>query len=198
MLVKGGKYNLLLARVVVVVTAAVICAAFYLSYRTKSETYYSLNSQLTTETSRFKTLSDKTLLVAEYEEKFNQYMPIEQYENENRLYWLDSLDKIRIKNKIPKLNYTISVQKPYDYKDGLIKTKGLKIKVSEIKLTMSLMHEADLLSVARDLKNIKTSIHIVNSCNLKRTTAAGKANFNTSKPNIDATCNIKWFTFKVI
>ena len=194
MLAKGGKYNLLMARSVVIFTAVIICGVFYQSYISKSETYISLNTRLNSETKRFKTLSDKTLLVAEYENEFKKYQPIEQYETENRLYWLDSLDKIRVKYKIPKLTYSISKQQPYNYKDKLINQRGLKVKVSEIKLSMNLMHEGDLVSVVRDLNNIKSSLHVVNSCELERLSNKQKS---AARPNIKATCFIKWFTFKV-
>ena len=191
----AGKYNILLASLVVVVTAVIISVVFYQSYSVKLKKYNALSNKLNSESKRFTKLDDMSLLAAEYAEKFNQYMPVERYENENRLYWLDSLEKIRLKYKIPRLKYSIGVRKPYTYNDGVIKDKGLAVYISNIKLSMGLMHEADLISVINSIKSIKDSIHVVSSCQLKRTaTGAGMSSVHA---NIEAICNVKWFTFKV-
>lgn len=199
--VKSKRYNLILARTAVITTATIILVVLYFNFEEKNNTYTHLSTQLNSETKRFKTLSDKTLLVTEYEEEFNKFMPIKQYETENRLYFLDALDKIRIKNKIPKLNYSIGAQKPYKYNDGIMKKKGLNAKVSEVTLSMSLMHSADLVNIVRDLKNIKSSLHVVSSCELERLSSHKQKTSRASKtynPNLKASCLIKWFTFKVI
>ncbi|MDH5425011.1 MAG: hypothetical protein OEY29_08470 [Gammaproteobacteria bacterium] len=193
---RASKYNILLASSVVVITATVICILFYQSYNEKYNNYMSLNNQLKSESRRFTRLDDMSSLVALYEEKFNQYMPVKQYEDENRLYFLDSLERIRLQHKVPALSYSISARKPYDYKDGIIKEKGLKVSVSDIELKMSLMHEGDLLDVVASIKQIKKSVHIVTACQLSRIGSAAVRD-RSSGPNIDALCNIKWFTFKV-
>lgn len=192
-----GKYNLLLARSMIVLTALIVWFIFYEQYQGKTETYNNLNQQLKEQVSNFKSLNDKALLAELYEKKFNQFMPIEQYESENRLYWLDQLDAIRVKHNIPKLSYSFSATKPYDYKDGLIKHKGLKVSVSNIRLTMGLLHAGDLVTVLNDLKAIKSSIHAITSCEMQRLNTSGRSKPVPGVPNIEAICNLKWFTFKV-
>jgi len=197
MLVKVRNYNLWIARSVVMVTAVIIWFIYYQSYQTKLELFNEQTTKLNKQAARFKSLNDMTLLVKEYEENFNAYMPIKQYENENRLLWLDALDVIRIKHNIPKLNYSVSVRKKYSYNDKLITSKGLNVSFSDIKLSMSLMHEADLINILRDLKSIEPSIHVVNSCELKRKTDRKNENLLSSRPKVEAVCNVRWFTFKV-
>jgi len=197
MQVSTGKYNILLASSVVVVTAIIICVVFYESYQTKLVHYQKLNTQLNKESKRFSKLDDMSLLAAEYQERFNSYMPVEQYENENRLYWLDSLEKIRSVHKIPRLSYSISARKPYLYDDGIISDKGVKVSVSDVSLKMNLMHEADLMAVIDSINKIKKSIHVLSSCQLKRLGLLNKETVIMSAPNIEATCNVKWYTFKV-
>jgi len=195
MQVSAGKYNLLLASSVVVVAALIICLVFYQSFQTKTEHYQILNAKLNKESKRFSRLDNLSLVAAEYKKQFNRYMPVEQYETENRLYWLDELEKIRVEQKIPQLRYAISVRRPYQYNDGVIGDRGLQVFVSDIKLTLSLMHEADLMRVLESIKKIKKSIHVISSCQLRRLTT-GTA-IRTSIPNVEASCNVKWFTFKV-
>jgi hypothetical protein len=191
------RYNIFLASLVVVITALIISVLFYQGYQSKLERYNQLNKKLSVESKRFTKLDDKSRMVAEYEERFNRYMPVDRYEKENRLYWLDALEKIRFKYKIPKLSYSIGVRKPYDYKDGVIKDKGLTVFVSDIKLTMSLMHEADLISVTNSLKEIKDSVHVISSCQLKRIGKGNSVKVSFSSPNIEAICNVRLYTFKV-
>lgn len=191
------RYNLFLASLVVVVTALIISAIFYQSYQSKLERYNQLNKKLSIESKRFTKLDDKSRMIAEYQERFNRYMPVDRYEKENRLYWLDALEKIRFKYKIPKLSYSIGIRKKYDYKDGVINDRGLNVFVSDIKLTMSLMHEADLVSITNNLKKIKDSVHVISSCRLRRIAATSRISTSFSSPNIEAICNVRWYTFKV-
>lgn len=192
------KNKQMIARVVVLFASAVMFALFYHIFETKSEEYSSLNAKLGTQIQRFKTLSDTTKLAAEYESKFTKYMPVKQYETENRLAWIDMLQTIRKKHKIPGINFSFSKQQPYDYKDGLIKHRGLKVSVTDIKVSMKLMHEAELISVIKDIKKITPSIHLLNSCELKRLKNSKGVSVNRAVANIDALCHIKWFTFRVI
>jgi len=193
--VSAGRYNLLVASSVVVVAALIICFIFYQSFETKTAQYQVLNTKLNKESKRFSRLDNLSLVAAEYKKQFNRYMPVKQYETENRLYWLDELEKIRIKQKIPQLRYEISTRRPYKYDDGVIADKGLKVFVSDIKLNLSLLHEADLMRALRSIKNIKKSIHVISSCEVRRLNS-GSA-IRTSVPNVEARCNVKWFTFKV-
>ena len=194
---KFRKHNHLIARSVVVGVALIIWLFFYQSYYSKSELYEQMNSQLSAEVKRFNSLNNQNEIAIEYKEKFESYMPVSQYENENRLYWLDVLKKIRIKHKIPSLKYSFTSRKSYNFKDGILKKKGLKVYVTDTLLSMGLMHEADLTAVIRDIQNIKKSVHVITSCKLKRLSKNSNKS-RSGSPNIDAACELKLFTFKVI
>ena len=193
----AGKYNILLASSVVVITSLIISILFYQTYQSKLDHYSNINQKLSNESKRFTILDSMSRTVAEYEARFNRYMPVKRFEEEDRLYLLDALETIRIKYKIPKLTYSIGVRKPYNYKDGVIQDRGLTVMVSDIKLTMSLMHEIDLISITNSLKKIKDSIQLVTSCKLKRIGASNTIKASVSSPNIEAICNVRWYTFKV-
>jgi len=195
MQVSAGKYNLLLASSVVVVAALIICFVFYQSFETKTAAYQVLNTKLNKESKRFSRLDNLSLVAAEYKKQFNRYMPVRQYATENRLYWLDELEKIRVQQKIPQLRYEISTRRPYQYDDGVISDRGLQVFVSDIKLTLSLMHETDLMLALQSIKKIKKSIHVISSCEVRRLNSGTAV--RTSIPNVEASCNVKWFTFKV-
>lgn len=193
----AGKYNILLASSVVVVISLIISILFYQTYQSKLDRFDNINQKLSNESKRFATLDDMSRTVAEYEARFNRFMPVKRFEEEDRLYLLDALEAIRIKYKIPNLTYTIGVRKPYNYKDGVINDRGLTVMVSDIKLTMNLMHEIDLISITKSLKKIKDSIQLVTSCKLKRIGAVNATSASVSSPNIEAICNVRWYTFKV-
>lgn len=193
----AGKYNLLLASSVVVIISLIISVLFYQTYQSKLDHYSNINQKLSNESKRFTILDDMSRTVAEYEVQFNRFMPVKRFEEEDRLYLLDALETIRIKYKIPKLAYSIDARKPYNYKDGVIKDRGLKVMVSDIKLTMNLMHEVDLISITKSLKKIKRSIQLITSCKLKRIGDVNKTKASVSSPNIEAICNVRWYTFKV-
>jgi len=197
MQVSTGKYNVVMARSVIIVTAVVVWIVFYQSYESKTQRYEQLNNNLTQQVNRFNKLSDLSVLVEDYAERFKEFMPVKQFETENRLYWLDQLELIRVRHKIPKLRYEISKRLPYKYNDGLIKDKGIKVTVSDMKLTMGLMHIGDLTSVLADLEQIKSAVYVVSSCEMDLLNSNIKNSLKSSQANIEAVCNIKWFTFKV-
>ncbi|MDH5516910.1 MAG: hypothetical protein OEY36_03695 [Gammaproteobacteria bacterium] len=189
------KYNQLIAKALLLFTSVIVFVVFFQLYQTKNDDYKRLNSKLTAEASRFKTLTETTGMASEYESRFNHYMPVKQYETENRLYLIDRLQTIRTKHNLSAINYSFGSQIPYDYKDGLISERGLKVNVSNITLSMKLKHEQQLIAVLRDIDNIKSAIHLLSSCELKRLAAA---NVQFAVENIDAQCHLKWFTFKVL
>lgn len=193
----AGKYNILLASGVVVAISLIISVLFYQTYQLKLDHFSNINQKLSNESKRFTTLDNMSSTVAEYGVRFNRFMPVKRFEEEDRLYLLDALETIRIKYKIPKLTYSIGVRKPYSYNDDVIKDRGLTVKVSDIKLTMSLMHEIDLISITKSLKKIKGSIQLITSCQLKRISAVNDTKASVSSPNIEAICNLRWYTFKV-
>lgn len=197
MRVSAGKYNVLLARSVIVITAIIVWAVFYQAYENKSQQHEQLTKKLNQQVKRFNKLSDVSILVEEYADRFNTFMPVEQFEDENRLYWLDQLELIRIRHQIPELQYEISSRQPYKYNDGLIKDKGIQVKVSDMKLTMGLLHIGDLVSVLDDLERIKSSVHLITSCELRLLNTNKKAGLISTRENIQTVCHVKWFTFKV-
>ena len=197
MRVSAGKYNVILARSFVVVVAVVVWFVFYQTYETKTQHYEQLNKNLTQQVERFNKLNNLSVLVEDYSERFNKFMPVKQFENENRLYWLDQLELIRVRHKIPNLRYEISQRKDYKYKDGLIKNKGIKISVSDMKLTMGILHIGDLTSVLDDIQRIESSVKLVTSCEIRLLGSGKKEKLGSSRENIEAVCYIKWFTFKV-
>jgi len=197
MLVSAGKYNVLLARSAIVLTAFIVWFVFYQSYENKMQRHEQLNNDLTLQVNRFNKLSDLSVLIENYGDRFNKFMPVSRYENENRLYWLDQLELIRVRHKIPKLRYEISPRQPYKYKDGLIKDKGIKVHVSNMKLTMGLMHIGDLTSVLEDIDQIESSVKLVTSCEMRLLNTSKKSSLVSTRENIEAICHIKWFTFKV-
>ena len=197
MQVSAGKYNVLLSRSVIVITAVLVWFIFYLNLDEKNQQYQQLTQQLEKQVKRFNQLSDTSSLIEEYAERFNRYMPVSQFENENRLYWLDQLEVIRIKHKLPKLKYNIGQRQAYKYNDRIIKNKGIKVFVSNMTLTMGLMHAGDLMRVIDDLIAIKSSVHVLSACELKLRNKNRASLLTGVSENIEAVCQVKWFTFKV-
>jgi len=197
MLVSAGKYNVLLSRSVIVMTAALVWFVFYQNLDEKNQQYQQLTQQLEKQVKRFNQLSDTSKLIDEYAERFNRYIPVSQFENEDRLFWLDQLEVIRVKHKLPKLRYDISQRQPYKYKDGIIKNKGIKVFVSDMTLTMGLMHAGDLMRVIDDLVAIKSSLHVLTACELELRNRNRDSLLTGVSENIEAVCQVKWFTFKV-
>lgn len=114
--------------------------------------------------------------------------------DDQRLDWMEGLEKIRQQNLVLNFHYNIAPQKKYGLQPS-IESGNFDINYSEMKLQFDLLHEAQLLRFFEALRaNIK-GWYQLNGCTLQRNAVTPGSGEN-GEPQIKAECSGGWITLK--
>ena len=125
---------------------------------------------------RFKTLEQKGLIGEEH-----------------RLDWVETLRDVANELKLNKFEYRINEQKPFEGTDFTAEG-NYQIFTSDMHLSMQLLHEGDFLKIMDELRSKAEGLFHVNKCEFNRIQKSLVIDAKT--PNINAECNIQWFSIK--
>ncbi len=109
---------------------------------------------------------------------------------EQRVNWVDSLRTANREARLFGVNYDIGQQEAYPLARDL-GAGDLPLKQSPMKLTLPLLHEADLMAFFRSLAAQRSGMFMLNGCNLRRT---GVTPPTGTQANLTAECDVAWIT----
>lgn len=119
-----------------------------------------------------------------------------------RLDWMNQLYLLQEKLRLPSIEYDISPQRPYQI-PGLMEDKQFHIFVSEMKLTLGILHSGDLFSALDELKRQQAAgIFHVSDCVLApvRQISADRLQAQSINPEqaaLKAVCTLQRYTVKI-
>lgn len=131
-----------------------------------------------------------TIYAGEYAELIGQKI----IGDDQRLDWIEGLEKIRQENLVTDFRYNIAPQKNYTLQPP-IDSGNFDIRYSEMKLQFDLLHEAQLLSFFDALRTTIKGRYQLEGCTLQRTGTYDEDE-QTSTPQLKAECNGGWITLK--
>ncbi len=137
--------------------------------------------------------SKEIALVDDYLEPYKTLVDNAFIGDERRLSWIESIKATNKEIKLPKFNYTISAQTPFN-RPGIKKNKRVKVHASKMTLDLGLLHEEDLFNVFKMLDEHVQSYFIVDACNM---TIGKNSELSVDKQNISARCVVNWVHLKV-
>ncbi len=118
---------------------------------------------------------------------------------EQRLDWVEIINQIKKEHRIVKFDYEISPQRKADaalIPDGA-DAGGLSFMASQMKLTLTLLHEGELLQVLDDLRNQAPAWISLRACQITRQKMSPVAAVQpTANAAIQAECTLEWLTIK--
>ena len=140
---------------------------------------------------------EKLARIAEEEREVNQKLAVYRRLQalnvlgpERRLEWADTMKRIRTGRELLDLSYRVDRQKPLASIPG--KPVGVDFYSSRMKVDLALLHEGDMLTFLRDLRDSGNAYYSVERCALTRTGAAATA--PTLGPRVHADCEIELIT----
>ena len=104
---------------------------------------------------------------------------------EQRLDWIELIDRIREEHRLFEIDYEITQQRQEGAPLG-----EFRINASEMKFSLPLLHEEDLLRFLGDLQKKAPAIVQARQCTLSRVTGDRPA----GDPNLNARCSLQWMT----
>ena len=114
--------------------------------------------------------------------------------DDQRLDWMEGLEKIRLKNLVADFRYHIAPQKIYTSQPP-IDSGNFDIHYSEMKLQFDLLHEAQLLNFFDALRVDIKGRYQLEGCTMQRTGADNEDEQTTATP-LKAECSGGWITLK--
>lgn len=114
---------------------------------------------------------------------------------EQRLDWVETLDRIKAARRISQLDYDFAPQRPVT--SDLLPAgmaAGFQLMASQMHLTLHLLHEGDLLGFIDDLRQTAPALIQIRSCRIDRTSQS-----TVERPVNDlltAECTLEWITVK--
>ncbi|MDD5299122.1 MAG: hypothetical protein PHD65_01355 [Gallionella sp.] len=122
-----------------------------------------------------------------------EYAVMEEHKiigDEQRLDWIEGLEKLRLKNLVADFHYNIAPQKNYT-EIPPIDSGNFHVRYSEMKLHFDLLHEAQLLDFFDALRSQIKGRYQLEGCVLQR----GAAD-ESGSPRLSAECGGGWITLK--
>lgn len=151
---------------------------------------------------RLQDISQRYLAVDEEERIIRDYLPrfLELDDRgltgeEHRLNWVETLQGAGAALGLPSLGYQIRAQKPYRSR-VISPPAGHEVFVSEMALSMQLLHEGDLFALLDLLDERAKGMYAVSSCELTRNFV--ELTDNPLTGNISADCLLEWFSIKAV
>ncbi|WP_283745218.1 hypothetical protein [Sideroxydans sp. CL21] len=124
-----------------------------------------------------------------YALEYNALLEQKVIGSEQRLDWMEGLEKLRQQGKVLDFKYTISPQQSYTPKPPL-DAGNFQLSRSIMTLQIDLLHEEQLLHFFSNLNNQINGWFMLDGCSISRTGAA-----NELAP-LKAECTGGWFTMK--
>ena len=112
--------------------------------------------------------------------------------DDQRLDWMEGLEKIRRQNLVTDFRYTIAPQKIYTPQPP-VDSGNFDVRYSEMKLQLDLLHEGQLPDFFNALRNQVKGWYQLEGCTLQRTAPGDGA---AAAPYIKAECSGGWITLK--
>jgi len=146
----------------------------------------------------------RTRLVAAHEDRDNMSIYSKEYGDllkrkivgdEQRLDWIEGMEKLRLMNLVWDFRYNISPQKTYT-PNPPISSGNFDIRYSEMKLQFDLLHEAQLVDFFAALPKKIPGWYQLEGCTLSRSAPAEENPAMSSGVQLKAECTGGWITLK--
>ena len=180
---------------VAALVSVVILLGISLYYHQQHEAEWQQNKRKLIQTKiKYKQSKDREKLLAEYEKKFNELKDSGIYGEEQRIHWIETIQKSTEERRIPSVKFNIN-QRVKLNRDNLQESlEGIDIHLSKMKLEFELLHEGDLFGLFQDLDREANGLHMVNNCYIKNNTRELSVLESNTRSNFVGHCELLWFT----
>lgn len=181
--------------IISIVISAVIFLIFHSMRQSSIEGAANARVTLQSAKNRYHTALEKKRIYETYKERFDQLVKDGIYGDEQRLNWIDAIEKTANVYKIPYLKYKIEHRVPVSSPELTRNHPGIQLYKSSMDLDMQLLHEGDLYTVINHVEKYANGLFDVQKCALNRNLMENTTlvDSKTGK-NFSARCTLNWYT----
>jgi hypothetical protein len=130
-------------------------------------------------------------IIDEFESNFLKLVNQGVVGDENRLSWFETIQNTARKRDMPLVKYSISTQKKIDERSLKREYSGIQVFKSVMTIDVDMAHEGDLFAILNDLEKAD-GLFTVSHCDIEK----NKQEIDFTGHNLDAYCELGWYTFK--
>jgi len=177
--------------------AIIMVVVSNLYWQTISEEKQMAEDQLLEAKEKYRTAQDRKRMLKEFGDKYKMLASSGIVGDEQRINWIDELEKTTRQEKIPYVKYIIEKQKQVKDSELKVAYPGIDVFQSTMSLNMELLHEGDLYTVINNLQAKAKGLFDVSQCTMRRNSRSTTAILETkTDKNFTARCKLNWFTMK--
>jgi len=151
-------------------------------------------NQLNATVSRLSDAYDDRKNMAAYADEYSTLIERKIISDDQRLDWMEGMEKIRQQNLVMNFRYSIAPQRIYT-SSAPIKSGNFDIHYSEMKLQFELLHEEQLLNFFAALRDQIKGHYQLEGCTLQHATPDNTEE-QRATARLKAECNGGWITLK--
>lgn len=143
--------------------------------------------------SQVKFLQQQVQLYQEYGEKYQELVKKGLVKKQDRVFWTDSLIKMKDEYIIPEMSFSFSPEKPLSSGQfSKIQIPNGMFFYSQLDLTLALQHEEDLVRIFESISQNISPLYLVQGCksSLNETSHDINANFDLVAGNVAVDCSL--------
>ncbi|MBT8126926.1 MAG: hypothetical protein HKP12_10375 [Gammaproteobacteria bacterium] len=137
-------------------------------------------------------------ILVQHEDAFKKLVENAVIGDENRLSWVEVVQKFADTRKIPSVKYDIASQVMLDKKMLDKKFQNIDVYKSVMSLDMKILHEGDLFEMMGSLTSEAKGLVAIDKCDLElidKDIAEGNI-LSDARHNLTAYCELSWYTLK--
>lgn len=137
-------------------------------------------------------------ILVKHENTFKQLKDNSVIGDENRLSWVEVVQKTAQSRGMASVKYSISNQVLQDKKSLDKRYKGIDVFKSTMSLDMKFMHEGDLFAMLNALRSHARGLSVVDRCDVELMNKSDLEELSAemARENMRAYCELSWYTLK--
>ena len=137
-------------------------------------------------------------ILVKHENTFKQLKDNSVIGDENRLSWVEVVQKTAQSRGMATVKYSISNQVLQEKKSLDKRYKGIDVFKSTMSLDMKFMHEGDLFAMLNALRSHARGLSVVDQCDVELINKSGLEQLSAemARENMRAYCELSWYTLK--
>lgn len=159
------------------------------------QAYRNTENQLSAARRNLATAIDDQQNMATYTQEYSMLLNRHVIGSEQRLDWIDGLERLRQRNIVLGFTYTISPQMPYTPPVAL-DSGSFALNRSDMKISFQLLHEGQLINFFKALRTNVKGWYMLDGCTIDRLDSTSERSESDATPHLKAECKGGWLTLK--
>lgn len=142
---------------------------------------------------QYRNASDDQAVYREYADRFRDMSERGWIGDEGRLTWIEALQSINADLKLPVLRYEIGQRTSVEHQRAGGASR-LHLYRTPMRLNIGALHEYDVVELLERLDDAGDGLLSLSGCTMTRN---GKLRFDARTANVDAACELNWYTLRL-